>query len=223
MELVDNEGNRIKESYKVSISDPVASIKMTPKEGTTSDLFTFDASASYSLASKIRTYQWLITDPSGNQIDILEAKELSRMFSIPGTYTVKLTVTDVLGNSSYDTAQIYVSSTPPIPTFTVESSSDLKYPSQFILDAAGSFDEDVRNGSDELTYEWFFSPTQGVTVNRVVDNGKQLIVSMDEPAKYKIKLQVEDSYGEQTQIEKDLDVVSTLRPELMITPLVSNR
>jgi len=118
---------------------------MTPKEGTTSDLFTFDASASYSLASKIRTYQWLITDPSGNQIDILEAKELSRMFSIPGTYTVKLTVTDVLGNSSYDTTQIYVSSTPPIPTFTVESSSDLKYPSQFILDAAGSFDEDVRN------------------------------------------------------------------------------
>jgi len=96
LELVDNEGNRIKESYKVSISDPVASIKMTPKEGTTSDLFTFDASASYSLASKIRTYQWLITDPSGNQIDILEAKELSRMFSIPGTYTVKLTVTDVL-------------------------------------------------------------------------------------------------------------------------------
>jgi len=46
---------------------------------------------------------------------------------------------------------------------------------------------------------------------------------MEEPAKYKIKLQVEDSYGEQTQIEKDLDVVSTLRPEMMITPLVSNR
>lgn len=56
-----------------------------------------------------------------------------------------------------------------------------------------------------------------------MDNGKQLIISVEEPAKYKVKLLVEDSYGEQTQIEKDLDVTSTLRPELMISPLVANR
>lgn len=160
LELVDNEGNRLKESYKISISDPVASIKIAPKDGSTSDTFTFDASSSYSLSSKIRNYQWLITDPNGNQVDILEAKDFKRKFTVPGTYTVKLTVTDVLGTSSYDTQQIYVSSTPPLPTFTIESTSDLKYPSQFILDAAGTFDEDVRNGADDLSYEWFFSPNQ---------------------------------------------------------------
>ncbi len=223
LELLDNEGNRLKESYKISVSDPVASIKVTPKDATTSDTLTFDASASYSLTSKIKSYQWLITDPSGNQLDIFESKDFMRKFTIPGTYTVKLTVTDLLGTISYDTMQVYIWSTPPIPTFKVDSTSDLKYPSQFILDAAGTFDEDVRNGADELTYERFFSPNQGVTVNRVVDNGKQLIISVDEPAKYKVKLLVWDSYGEQTQIEKDLEVISTLRPELMITPVVANR
>jgi hypothetical protein len=71
-------------------------------------MYTFDASASYSLTSIVKTYQWEITDPNGEKIDILETKQLKRKFTSPGIYTVKLTVIDELLNMSYDTEQFYV-------------------------------------------------------------------------------------------------------------------
>jgi PKD repeat protein len=96
LELVDNENNKITEKYNLSVSDPVAFIKFSPDEGTTSDTYSFDASASYSLTSRVKTYQWEVTDPTGAKIDVLETKQLKRKFSSPGIYTVKLTVVDEL-------------------------------------------------------------------------------------------------------------------------------
>lgn len=97
--------------------------------------FTFDASGSYSLTSRVARYQWVITDNNGRQIDSFETRQFRRKFTIPGEYAVRLTVTDERGVSSFDVKQIYVESTPPVPAFTHRSMTDLLYPSQFILDA----------------------------------------------------------------------------------------
>ena len=221
LEIVDNESNRLKETYDVSISDPVATIKFKPEKWTTSSEFVFDAAASYSITSRIKTYQRTITDPDGKQIDQIESKEIKRSFVAPWTYSIKLTVTDEAWSSSYDSQQLYVWSTPPIPSFLVTPQSDWKYPSQFILDASGTFDEDVRSWTDSLTYSRAFSNNNNVEVDRNIETDSSKIrVSMQEPWIYKAKLIVEDSFWERAEVEKDIKVESTLRPDLIITPQV---
>jgi len=222
LDLVDNENNKITEKYTLSVSDPVAFIRFSPEEGTTSDTYSFDASASYSLTSRVKTYQWEITDPAWAKIDVLETKQLKRKFSSPGIYTVKLTVVDELWNDSYDTEQFYVASTPPIPSFTIESSTDLEHPSQFFLDAWASFDEDILNWNDKLSYFWSFAPNEWVDILSQDDADQRILVTFNEPWVYTAKLRVEDEYGEIAEIEKEIEVISSLRPELYLSPIVAH-
>jgi PKD repeat protein len=46
-------------------------------------------------------------------------------------------------------------------------------------------------------------------------------VTFNQPGVYKAHLTVTDKFGESRKIEKDIQVVSTLRPEMLVTPLVS--
>jgi len=224
LEITDNEGNRLEERYDISVSDPVALIKSKPEKGTTSTEFHFDASASYSITSTLKKFQWQITDPNWKQTDLVESRNIKRRFSIPGTYSIKLTVFDDTGATSYDTLQLYVWSTTPVPTFIIEPQSKWKYPSQYILDASASFDEDVRTGTDELTYSWYFSNSDAVTIDRSLEEDSSKIrVSMNESWIYKARLVVEDKYGERNEIEKEIKVESTLRPEVIVTPQVTTR
>jgi len=57
--------------------------------------------------------------------------------------------------------------------------SEREQPSQFVLDARGSFDEDVRNGVDELTYAWTFSDPSALEINKSVENGERIIATFD--------------------------------------------
>lgn len=70
---------------------------------------------------------------------------MTKKFAVPGIYTIKLTVTDNLGNESYDIQQITVQSSPPVPTFSITPTSDRENPSRFILDASASLDPDMTN------------------------------------------------------------------------------
>lgn len=224
IDILDNENNRLSEKFRVSISDPVAIIRQNPTVWSTSTEFTFDGSASYAITSRLKTYQWVITDPSGNQAERIEGKEITRRFLIPGMYTIRLTVIDEDGSQSYATRQISVASTPPIPSFIITPQTELKSPSQYILDATPSFDEDVRTGSDDLSYQWLFSNNENVTIERAIEADNSIIkVSFEQPWTYKIKLIVEDTYWESESIEKDIRVDSTLRPEVVISPQVGTR
>jgi hypothetical protein len=40
---------------------------------------------------------------------------------------------------------------------------------------------------------------------------------------YTAKLRVEDAYGEIVEIEKGIEVISSLRPELYVSPVVAHR
>lgn len=223
LETQDNESNKVKEEFKISVSDPVSLIKYSPKKWDTKTDYKFDASASYSLTSRISKYQRSIVDPDGNQIETFESRELMRSFKLPGMYTVKLTVFDDLKNSSYDVQKIYVESSSPVPSFIAEPISDWNFPSQFVLDASGSKDVDVSNGVDSLTYHRSFSRPDAVEITSNMDNGKRVLISFNETWKHVVTLEVKDSYGKSVSIEKTFDVVSTLRPELLISPVTSKR
>lgn len=218
LSLIDNESNTITKSFLVAVSDPIALIKQTPELLTTSTLWTFDASASYSLKSRLKKYNREVFDEVGDKIFVGQSKQFSRQFTKPWSYTVKLTVTDEMGESNTETSIVTVDSTPPQPQFTITPRLDRQYPSQFVLDAGASFDVDVINKFDNLKYERSFSNPSLTKIEQEYDNNKSVVVSFEEPGKYKAKLTLTDSYGKITTLERDIEVKSSLRPIILSNP-----
>ena len=210
----DNEWNEIREKYLFRVSDPVATIKFSPEEWNTSSKYDFDASPSYSVQSKIKTYKWTIYDPDGKIIDNYESKGFKREFLKPWTYSVKLTVIDEIGVSSDDDVKFYVDSTAPVAQFTKTGLYRRKNPSQYILDASSSFDVDQMNGMDNIKYSWKFSDAGNVVIDKNIDDGKKIYVSFNQKWTYKVSLEVTDSFGKITEIVKNIEIKSALRPEL---------
>ncbi|MEF2176130.1 MAG: PKD domain-containing protein [Candidatus Absconditabacteria bacterium] len=217
----DNENNVVSKSYQITISDPIATIKANPGRGTTSTTYTFDAGASYSTLGKIKSYKWTIYDPNANPIgDYSETQSFMKKFTTPGQYTVKLNVNTDQGEEDSDVLKFDVESTSPVAQFTITPVKDRKYPSQFVLDATPSYDYDVLNKVDNLKYEWSVLNTNSVDIKNV-DDGAKAIFSFNEVGNHIVKLTVTDSYGKISEIEKTIKVESTLRPELIVTPIVA--
>lgn len=69
-----------------------------------------------------------------------------------------------------------------------------------------------------MTYEWVFSPRENVGDEQFLEDGKIAIVTFDEPGTYRVQLNVTDSYQKTSSLEREIEVVSTLRPEMRISP-----
>lgn len=219
--ITDNENNVITKSYLLAVSDPIAIIKQTPEKLTTSQIARFDGSASYAIQSRIKQYSRELFDEAGERLFASQTKDFSRQFSKPGTYTVKLKVTDDLWQANEESQTIFVDSTEPQAQFTISPRLDWELPSQFILDASSSSDKDVTAGNDALTYEWSFSNPEQAKIEQSYDANKSIVVSFSDPGKYKAKLIVSDSYGKVTTLEKEIEVKSALRPIVYVTPRAS--
>ena len=214
----DNENNIVSESFSITVSDPVAIIKQTPTEGTTSTTFSFDASSSYSLTSRLKLYTREIFDSNGDKIDTFQGKSIKKQFTRPGNYMVKLTIEDELWQTNVDTQEIYVESSTPIPQFTITPTNKREQPSEFHLDATSSTDIDVVNGYDSLEYKRDFSSPNVSTIIATEENNKKVVVQFDEIGTHTIKLTVTDTFGKSASIERQVNVTSTLRPELNVIP-----
>jgi PKD repeat protein len=218
----DNENNKVSESFLVMVSDPVAIIKQSPSVGNTSTTFSFDASASYFItsqpASRGTPYLWEIFDDKGDKTDTFQGKNIKKQFIKPGSYVVKLTVSDDRGESNVATQEIYVESTPPIPQFTITPTNKRAKASEFYLDANATTDIDVVNKNDSLEYKWEFSNPNATTLISTEENNKKVVVQFNEVGKHTITLIASDMYGKITTITKEVEVSSILRPELTITP-----
>lgn len=217
--VLDNENNTVEKSFEVVIADPIATIKVSPQDGTTTSIYNFDASTSYSVQSSLKAYQWTITDADGDVVVTEKVKTFQHKFTKPGTYRVKLRVLDQLGNDNEEAMTLEVGSTPPVPQFTVEPTKQWKYPSQFTLDASPSYDIDTTKGDDALTYERAFSNSDNVVIDQTYDNGKRIDISMKEKGNYKATLTVKDNYGKIEQTSKDIVVESSLRPYIFVSPV----
>lgn len=219
----DNEGNAVSESYTLIVSDPVAIIKQTPDAGTTSTIFSFDAAASYSIVSVLKMYTRNIYDQNGNTIETYQWQSIKQNFKKPGAYTVKLTVQDKLWQVNVDSVQIFVESSDPIPQFTMTPSNTWKDPSEFVFDASLSSDIDKTNRFDTLSYERFLGDTSKARVVVAEQNNEKIRVQFDAVGKHSIKLVAKDDFGKQTEISKDLEIKSILRPEIYAIPIATQR
>jgi len=219
---IDNEWNKVSQSYSLVVSDPVSVIRQTPEKWNTSMTFAFDASASYSVVSRLRLYTWEVFDQQWDKIQTVQGKDIKQKFEKPGTYTVKLTVEDLDWKTDISTTQVFVDSTDPVAQFKVSPKTETKLPSEFILDARSSSDFDEANWNDKLSYDWKFSTDQ-VNIFPQDQTNEVIVVSFDEIGIHKATLTVSDSYWKITEIQKDIDVKSILRPELLISPKATQR
>lgn len=216
--VVDNQGNTLTETYRIVVSDPLAIIKTSPDQGDTSTKFTFDGGASYSLVSSIKLYTREIFDSDNQRINTFQGRSIAKQFTQPGSYTIKLTVEDEQARVNSDTIQLYVESTEPEAQFRMTPAQEWAYPSQFIFDAGLSSDIDIINADDSLLYSWRFTPEQSVSVDQIIDNGRQVIASFNTPGEYQAKLTVQDSYGKMSEIIKDITIESAMRPTIFMVP-----
>jgi hypothetical protein len=80
---LDNETNKVTETYYLVVADPIAIIKQTPDIGNTSSTFSFDANASYSVLSRLKLYTWEIFDQEGNKLEVFQGKSIKQNFKKP--------------------------------------------------------------------------------------------------------------------------------------------
>ena len=218
---IDNEWNKLTEKFSLVVADPVAIIKQTPDQWDTTTKFTFDANTSYSVVSRLRLYTWEIYDQNGNKLETFQWKKIDQEFLQPGAYTIKLTVEDDFGKQDISTTQIVVESTPPIPQFTITPRVESEEPSEFILDASLSSDLDELNGYDELGFERVFSEPESVEIVEKAEKNERLWVRFNRVWVHTIILKAKDKFGKQTEISKEIEIISTLRPQLFISPVAS--
>ncbi len=218
----DNENNVVEKSFLLSVSDPIAVIKHTPEEPDTQTSVKFDASASYSIQSSIRLYTWEIFDEQGNKLFTTQKKNFSQDFLAPGTYNIKLTVQDEIGQENSETLLLFVDSTTPQPQFTIEPTAERTSPSQFILDASLSSDIDVANNVDELNYERSFSDPDNTIITPMIEgNNEKVVIAFNKVGDHKVKLIVTDSFGKRAEVEKTIKVQSALRPRVIVSPIAT--
>ena len=217
----DNEWNELTKKYRVIVSDPVAIIRPTPDFGTTSTRFVFDGSSSYAVSARLKNYKREIFDPSNNLIQSYTQKQISQTFLRPWPYTIKLTVIDELGQSNIDQFKLFVESTDPLPQFTIVPTQERDLPSQFILDASSSSDYDTAQW-DSLTYERKFDG-QTIKIEQWSPIDQRIVVTPTEAKPFTARLIVKDKYGKSNEISKVIDVKSSLRPSLTMSPQASVR
>lgn len=220
---IDNETNKITENFYVLVSDPVAIIKQLPEKWNSSIMFSFDSTPSYSIVSSLKLFTWEIFDQNGNKMDTFQGKSIKQQFKKPGVYTVKLTVEDELSQTNVDSLSVYIESTDPIPQFTITPTSSRKNPSEFILDASVSSDLDKTNWYDNLAYEWSFSDPVTTKIVNTENNNEKIKIQFNTVGKHSVKLTARDDYGKISEISKDIDIKSTLRPEIFAVPIATPR
>jgi PKD repeat protein len=219
---LDNENNKLVEKYFLVVSDPVAIIKQHPEKWTTSTTFSFDGAPSYSIVSALKLFTRELFDQAGIKIDTIQGQSIKQNFLKPGFYTVKLTVEDQLGQTNVDTRQVFVSSTDPLPQFLITPTASWKNPSEFTLDASVSADIDKTKWYDTLSYEWQFVDNGKAKIISTQNNNEKVVVQFDAVGKHAIKLVAKDDYGKIAEITKDIEILSSLRPVISVSPLATS-
>ncbi|MBI4994091.1 PKD domain-containing protein [Candidatus Peregrinibacteria bacterium] len=225
LEVTDSGKRKDRKIVSIIVASIAARIGTAKTIAEPDELVEFDGSLSRSDNGQINSYVWTVVNEKGTDITNLkndletvgnpDSANLRVKFKKPGSYTVKLEVSD--GNKSAN-AQVPISikSRKPRANFTIktcpENCADKTHPAVAQFDASSSFDPDK---SDVLTYEWNFSDESDQKLEKelkfkVLENGelsgknaKKLKVEFFEAGKYKAHLKVNDSHEDQNILQED--------------------
>lgn len=221
--IEDNQNNTVERSFPLIVEDPVSKANIEPQEWDSSTTFNFDASPSYSVRSTIENYSWTIFDPDGDEMEEIQQRSFDRIFEQPWTYSLRLSVSDALWNQNDKQININVESTSPVPQFTKEATQKREYPSEYIFDASASYDEDHANWYSDMEYDWSFSNSNNVEIKEEIDGWEKIRVAFNQPWEYTVELTVRDDFWKSESIEKEVEIESSLRPRINLSPKASIR
>jgi PKD repeat protein len=158
----------------------------------------FDGSASFDPDGTIRRYYWTFGDG-----ETAVGKRPTHTYAAPGTYEVKLTVTDDGGRIDSHTFSVTATTQPPTAAFLI----DCTYRT-CRFDASGSTDAD----GTIVSYVWSFG-------NGAVGNGVSPEYTYGAPGTYSVTLTVTDNHGASGQ--KTKSAIATSEPTVHLHALRS--
>ena len=218
---IDNANHRDRRIVNLKISTIIPRISVTPEVGTTDTTFKLSAVESrFDYASAKR--KWEIYNSTGELIYEDEREFFEKQFESPGSYSVKLILTDTENKEAQLKKVLEVKSQKPKAVLKLRLVPG-GAPSEYILDASESFDLDK---GDALNYKWFvdneetklelMQPSRG---KQIEPKGKYIFKTKGE---YTVKLEVTDLFGETAVEEEKVTIPTIFQAELKQDPLVAH-
>jgi PKD repeat protein len=151
MRAYDQNGRSADATVAITVTDnPPTAALSGPSTVGLGKTATFDGTGSDDVDGDIVSWQW---DLDGDGTYESSGARPSFVYRAPGTYTVKLRVTDDDGGQATATSTIRVTDQAPTPVITLPPSSTRHVNTDLQFDATSSTDPD----SDIATYEWDFN------------------------------------------------------------------
>jgi PKD repeat protein len=183
---------------------PVASFSFSPAKPYLGTLVTFDGSASSDPDGQVVAYSWSFGDGS-----TASSVTASHAYTVAGTYTIVLEVTDDKGLKDTDSRTITVAerpgpseNKPPVASFTFaaqnpQQEGKVSVGDKVVFDASASYDPD-----GEITvYQWELEPGS-------VRTGRSVTYTYRKAGNYAVTLTVEDDKGATDSETKYVDVAA---------------
>jgi PKD repeat protein len=200
--LVDNRGNLATGSEEISVgASPTAALTVAPTQLLeNSGPVSFDASASTADAgASIVSYAWDFGDG-----DTAQGPTASHTYATAGTYLVRLTVTDSLGQGDTATGTVTVLDEPPVAAMTVGAASP-EAGQSVAFDGSSSSDSD----GSIVAYAWNFGDGHS-------GGGARPSHTFANPGAYTVTLTVYDSDGQHSSVTQSVSVLAG--PSARFTP-----
>jgi PKD repeat protein len=199
--LVDNRGNLATGSEEISVeASPTAALSASSTQVyDDAGPVSFDASGSSDASASITSYAWDFGDGVTAQ-----GPTASHAYTTPGTYLVRVAVTDSLGQVDTATTTVTVLDEPPVAAFAVGATSP-EAGQTVGFDGSGSSDSD----DSIVGHSWNFGDGHhagGVTPSHTFAS----------PGTYPVTLTVFDSYGQSSTATKQVTVLAG--PSARFTP-----
>lgn len=203
LQVTDNQGATAQAIKEVTVAlpnqPPVARFSFSPTTPRVGDWIRFDATASYDPDGQIVSYQWDFQDDgtfdATGQIAFFQ-------YSAPGTYTVRLVVTDDKGASGSTTLQVTVTplviNQPPVAQFTFSPTAPV-VGQPVTFNATSSYDPD----GAIVNYQW------DLNSDGVPDQAGPIVTWIYTAfGSYTVTLWVTDNMGATSQLSKIVFVSS---------------
>lgn len=212
----------------IYVRSPIAKLKIEPRQGPPGTTFLFDANQSLSDYPPIENYTWTIENPNGvlvhtdsgsdkDRIRVDEFPESAGGPTVPGTYTVNLTVEDAgsTGAATPDstdtvTDTFTIISRSPQPVFKCVFPEPNTNPGFIQCDATATKDPDPADTLDTLTFNWYVDNAVSPQSSGKGAGFRTFDYTFPKAGDHTIKLIVNDNAGEKGLIQKNYSLDSLL-------------